>query len=379
MLDKLFKKIFFAPEAQWRLAGDEITGNLPKKTRAPAGAQDGCDLAPLPGLGVGVKHPPVISSPANLSGPFGTENEIYRMPVGRWKASSIRCLRLAARSLLLTAFCLLPSAFCLAQYAQPPQSRLPQTGTPEALRGIGIDQKLNEQVPLDLVFRDEAGRARPLREFFRGKPVILALVYYECPMLCNQVLNGLNGSLLTLSFNVGKEFDVLTVSFDPRETPAIAAAKKQSYIHRYKRPGAAEGWHFLTGDLAAIERLTQAVGFRYNWDEASKQYVHASGVMVLTAEGKLSRYFYGIEYAPKELRLGLVEASEGKIGSPVDAVLLYCFHYDPTTGKYAPVVMNILRLSGVVTVLAVILLIALLRPSWARPGRDKPAKIGGAA
>lgn len=285
--------------------------------------------------------------------------------------------------LLLTAYCLLPPAYCLAQYAQPPQSRLAQTGTPAALRNVGIDQKLNEQVPLDLVFRDETGRAKQLREFFRGKPVILSLVYYECPMLCNQVLNGLSGSLGTLSFDVGREFDVLTVSFDPREGPTLAYAKKQSYIQRYKREGAAEGWHFLTGDLASIERLTQAVGFRYNYDEESKQYAHASGIMVLTPEGKLSRYFYGIEYAPKDVRLSLVEASAGKIGSPVDAVLLYCFHYDPTTGKYAPVVMNIMRLCGVLTVIAVVAMIGLLRPRWARADQAKPAtptdvKIGGA-
>jgi len=280
----------------------------------------------------------------------------------------------------LTAYCLLPTAYCLAQYAQPPQSRLPQTGTPAALRNIGIDQKLDEQVPLDLVFRDEIGREKQLREFFRGKPVILSLVYYECPMLCNQVLNGLSGSLGTLSFDVGKEFDVLTVSFDPRETPVIAAAKRESYLRRYKREGAADGWHFLTGDLAAIERLTQAVGFRYNYDQESKQYVHASGIMVLTPEGKLSRYFYGIEYAPKDVRLSLIEASAGKIGSPVDAVLLYCFHYDPMTGKYAPVVMNIMRLCGVVTVIGVVAMIALLRPRWARAQvKQKDVKIGGTA
>jgi len=288
---------------------------------------------------------------------------------------------LAVYCLLLTAYCLLPTAYCLAQYAQPPQSRLPQTGTPAALRNIGIDQKLNEQVPLDLVFRDEMGREKQLREFFRGKPVILSLVYYECPMLCNQVLNGLSGSLGTLSFDVGREFDVLTVSFDPRETPAMADAKKESYIRRYKREGASDGWHFLTGELASIERLTQAVGFRYNYDEESKQYVHASGIMVLTPEGKLSRYFYGIEYAPKDVRLGLIEASAGKIGSPVDAVLLYCFHYDPMTGKYAPVVMNIMRLCGVATVIAIVALIALLRPRWARTGqaKQKDVKLGGAA
>jgi protein SCO1/2 len=227
-----------------------------------------------------------------------------------------------------------------------------QNALPAPLRGIGLDQRLNEQVPLDLTFHDETGKAVQLREYFGEKPVVLALVYYECPMLCSLVLNGLLRSLRTLSFAVGEEFNVVTVSFNPWETPALAAAKKEMYLQSYARPGAEAGWHFLTGDEEAIQQLTRAVGFRYVYDPQSKQYAHASGIMVLTPEGKIARYFYGIEYAPRDLRLGLVEASASTIGSPVDQVLLLCYHYDPQTGKYGVVIMSVLRLAGVATVLS---------------------------
>jgi len=243
----------------------------------------------------------------------------------------------------------------------PLQSAPPQEGRPRILRDIGIEQRLNELAPLDLVFRDEQGRSVRLGEFFNGKPVILALVYYNCPMLCNQVLNGLASSLDVLKFDVGKEFNVVTVSFDPRDTPEIAAAKKEGYMARYKRAGAADGWHFLSGDSASIEQLTNSVGFKYEFDEKTNQFAHASGIMILTPQGKLARYFYGIEYAPKDLRLGLIEASENKIGTPVDALLLYCYHYDPTTGKYGPVVMNIMKLGGIVTIIGIVALLLLLR------------------
>ena len=277
--------------------------------------------------------------------------------------------RLAARPQTVFA-CLLLSAFCLllstaparAQYGRPPESRLPQGGTPDILKQVEIEQRLGEQVPLDAVFRDEAGREVRLGEYFReGKPVILTLVYYECPMLCNQVLNGLTGALEALKFTPGREFNVLTVSFDARETPELAARKRETYLKRYGRAGADEGWHFLTGDTPSIERLAQAVGFKFVWDERSKQFAHASAIMVATPEGRLSHYFYGIEYGPKDLRLSLVEASAGKIGSPVDKLILYCYHYDPTTGKYGPVVMNIVRLAGVATVVAILALLLVLR------------------
>jgi protein SCO1/2 len=234
-------------------------------------------------------------------------------------------------------------------------------GLPTALQNVGIDQKLNEQIPLDLQFLDETGRTVQLREYFGRKPVILSLVFYECPMLCNQVLNGLVGSLKAQTFNIGQEFDVLTVSFDPREGPQLASAKKLSYMQRYQRAGAEKGWHFLTGDQKSIDALTRAVGFRYSYDAATNQFAHASGIMVLTPEGKLSRYFYGIEYGPKDLRLALVESSASKIGTPVDALMLYCYHYDPVTGKYGPTIMNIIRLGGLLTMLGVAALVFMLQ------------------
>lgn len=227
-----------------------------------------------------------------------------------------------------------------------------QNTRPGPLRAVDIEQRLGEQVPLELLFRDETGKSVPLRAYFGDKPVILALVYYECPMLCTLVLNGLLRSLRALSFNVGDEFTVVTVSFNPRDTPAIALAKKQAYLHAYARPGAASGWHFLTGEEASIQKLTHAVGFRYVYDAATEQYAHASGIMVLTPQGKLARYFYGIEYAPRDLRFGLIEASANTIGSPVDRVLLFCYHYDPVTGKYGVLIWNVLRVAGLVTVLS---------------------------
>jgi protein SCO1/2 len=228
-----------------------------------------------------------------------------------------------------------------------------QNVKPKLLNDVGIDQRLDEQVPLDLSFHDEAGRTVPLREYFRDKPVILALVYYECPMLCTQVLNGLLRSLQNVPLDVGKQFNVVTVSFNPREKPGLAANKKRVYVGLYGRPGASEGWHFLTGDESAIQGLSRAVGFRYAYDSESDQFAHASGIMVLTPQGKISRYFYGIDYPSRDLRLSLVEASANKIGSPVDQVLLYCYRYDPTTGKYGLVIANVLRLGALATTLAV--------------------------
>src|SRR6185503_5120881 len=215
--------------------------------------------------------------------------------------------------------------------------------------------------PLDLVFRDENGSAVRLGDYFGRKPVVLALVYYNCPMLCNQVLNGLTSALGVVSFDVGKEFEVVTVSFDPRETPQLASSKKETYIQWYKREGAAEGWHFLTGERASIEKLTEAVGFHYKFDQSTDQFIHASGIMIATPKGTLARYFYGIEYAPKDMRLGLIEASDNRIGNPVDRLLLFCYHYDPAAGKYGAVAMNILRLAGVATIAGMVAMFWLLR------------------
>ncbi len=218
---------------------------------------------------------------------------------------------------------------------------------PGALAGVGIDQKLDEQAPLNLSFVDEGGATVPLSSFFHSKkPVILALVYYRCPMLCTQILNGLESSLKAVSFNPGQDFEIVAVSFDPKDTWQTAAAKKQTYVKRYGRANTANGWHFLTGDEANIKALTDAVGFHYKYDPATDQFAHASGIMILTPDGRLSRYFYGVEYAPRDVRLGLVEASQEKIGSPVDEILLFCYHYDPTTGKYGAMAMNMVRLAG---------------------------------
>jgi len=218
---------------------------------------------------------------------------------------------------------------------------------PGSLQGVGIDQRLDQLVPLDLQFRDEFGRAVPLGSYFHtGKPVLLAPVYYRCPMLCTQILSGVASSLKAVSLTPGKDFEIVAFSFDPKDTPETAASKKQLYLKRFGHADAANGWHLLSGDEANIKALTEAIGYHYKYDPATDQYAHASGVMLLTPEGRLSRYFYGVEYAPRDLRLGLVEASHNQIGTPVDEALLFCFHYDPSTGKYGAVVMNIVRFTG---------------------------------
>ncbi len=227
-----------------------------------------------------------------------------------------------------------------------------KSSLPPVLREVRFDQRLNEQVPLDLVFQDETGKTVRLGDYFGSKPVILVLAYYRCPQLCTRVLNGLVQALMDISFDVGKEFTVLTVSFDPREKPDLAAAKKKTYLERYGRAGAEQGWHFLTGDEEPIKRLTDAVGFHYTYDAKHDQFAHASGIMILTPAGKISRYFYDISYSPRDLRLGLVEASANQIASPTDQILLFCFHYDPIEGKYGPAIINFIRLGGVLTVLS---------------------------
>ena len=223
---------------------------------------------------------------------------------------------------------------------------------PGELNGVGIDQKLDAQLPLDLTFHDESGRDVPLSSFFQTKkPVILAFVYYRCPMLCTQILNGLESSLKAVSFNPGQDFEIVSVSIDPKDTPEIAVSKKQLYLRRYGRANTANGWHFLTGEEPNIKALADAAGFHYKFDPKTGQFAHASGVMIATPDGRLSRYFYGVEYAPRDVRLGLVEASMNKIGNPVDQILLFCYHYDPSTGKYGAVVMNIVRFAGAAFVL----------------------------
>jgi len=233
--------------------------------------------------------------------------------------------------------------------ALPAFAQMQTTYKPAALRNVGIEQKMGGAVPVDIPFTDESGRPATLRQYLR-KPVILALVYYQCPSLCNMVLNGVVRSARALQMTAGEEFDVVAVSFDPHETPEMAAAKKAAYIKEYDRPGTENGWHFLTGAEASSRTLADAVGFRYSYDALSNQYAHASAIMILTSEGRVARYFYGIDYPARDLRLGLVEASEGRISSPVDQVLLYCYHYDPANGKYGLVIMNVLRIAGILTV-----------------------------
>jgi protein SCO1/2 len=232
---------------------------------------------------------------------------------------------------------------------------------PELLQDVGLDQKLNAQLPLHLQFKDEQGRTVTLGDYFGRRPVILTLAYYECPMLCTQVLNGVASAIGVLKFSVGHEYEIVTVSFDPRDTPERARAKKANYIERYNRPGAEAGWHFLTGNSREISALTRAVGFRYAYNASIGQFAHASGIMVATPDGRLSHYFYGIEYWPRDLRLALIEAADRKIGSPVDDVLLYCFHYDPASGKYSLAVMTVVRIAGVLTLVAGATAIVLMR------------------
>lgn len=232
-------------------------------------------------------------------------------------------------------------------------AKVPQgTETPEALKEVGIDQRLDNQIPLDATFRNERGEPVRIGDLLRRRPAVLTLVYYECPMLCTMILNGTLRTIRALEMSAGRDYDIVTISFDPSETPEIARRKKEEYLERYHRPGAEQGWHFLVGDEANIRKVTEAAGYRYQRDPKSNQWAHASAIMVLTPEGRLSRYFYGVEYSARDLRLGLVEAAAGKIGSAVDQILLYCFHYDPTTGKYSLAVINTLRGGAVLTVLA---------------------------
>jgi protein SCO1/2 len=256
---------------------------------------------------------------------------------------------------LIAGVILLGCASACAWAQAAPKGELdqsPPNQTPSILEQVGIDQHLNQQIPLDLNFVDESGQPVQLRQYFGQKPVIITMVYYQCPMLCSQVLSGVTTTLNGMSsFNVGREFNLVTVSFDPRDTPQAALENKARYLKRYRRAGSDQGWHFLVGRKEQIDALAQALGFRYAWDPENQQYAHASGIMLLTPDGHIAQYYYGIEYAPRDIRLGIIEASKGKIGTMVDQVLLYCYHYDPTRGKYGAAIFNILRISALATVL----------------------------
>jgi protein SCO1/2 len=249
----------------------------------------------------------------------------------------------------------------------------PANSRPPRLENVGIEQHLNAQVPPELTFRDDTGKIVKLGDYYGRKPLILNLVYYNCTMLCGEALAGLASAMRLVKFDVGNEFELITVSFDPRETPEMAAAKKKDYVGRYGRANAAAGWHFLTGQPDSINALTKAVGFQYQYDPKSNQYAHATAITVLTPQGRISRYFYGVDFPPKDLRMGLVEASQGKIGNAVDAVLLYCYHYNPETGKYGAMVANILRLAAAATILIMgIFLFILWRLELSVPRRALP-------
>ena len=262
----------------------------------------------------------------------------------------------------------------------------PASVRPPYLENVGIEQHLDGQVPSDLIFVDDTGRTVKLGDYFGKKPLILNLVYYNCTMLCGEALAGLTGAMKMVKFDVGNEFEVVTVSFNPKETPEIAAAKKKEYLRRYGRPGADAGWHFLTGSPESINALTKAVGFQYQYDPRINQYAHATAIMVLTPQGRISRYFYGVDFPPKDLRMGLVEASQGKIGNAVDQVLLYCYHYDPATGKYGAIVSNMLKLGAGLTILLlgglIFILLRLERVAPRRPwdqgrsGQARPSQTG---
>ena len=270
---------------------------------------------------------------------------------------------------LLLLACMVTAAPSAQQ--APPAAEAPAPDTrPPLIQKAGIDQRLDQPLPLEAAFRDEAGRSVTLGHYFGKRPVILTLVYYDCPMLCTQVLEGMARDLKPVAFDPGKEFDVVAVSFDARETPAKAAAKKQAIMARYGRPGTEAGWHFLTGEQASIDALTRAAGFRYAYDPKSDQFAHGAAIMIVTPEGRIAQYYYGIEYPPKDLRLGLVEASKNKIGNLTDQILLYCYHYDPATGRYGSVVIGSMRALALATLLSLGgFIVLMLRRDVARARR----------
>jgi protein SCO1/2 len=278
------------------------------------------------------------------------------------------------RAILITATALLLLASC-ALRAQTVPSNIGATAAtmPAALQNVGFEPPLDGQMPLDLAFRDETGRSIQLREYFGQKPVVLAFVYYGCPMLCNQVQQGVVGTLRMLSFTPGVDYQVVFVSFDPRETPDMAAEKKKTALAHFRRPETESGWHFLTGPQESIEAVTHAANFRYNFSPKTNLFAHASGVMLLTPQGRISRYFYGVEYPGRDMRLGLVEASAGKIGTPIDHVLLFCYQYDPSAATYSAAILRIIRLGGILTILCIVagILISRRRDLRAASGNSR--------
>lgn len=267
------------------------------------------------------------------------------------------------------------SALLLATAAAHADSVVPGNTMPGPLKEVRYDQRLGEQVPLDLPFKDEAGRAVKLGDYFGRRPAILVLAYYHCPMLCDMVLQGVETALKPLSLDPAKDFDVVVASIDPHETPEQAAAKKRQVLKDYNRPGTEGGWHFLTGPQPSITRLANAVGFKYVYDPERNQFAHAAGMVILTPGGRVSRYLFGLEYPARDVRLGLVESAGGKIGSPIDQILLYCFHYDPVMGRYSATTLTIVRLAGIATVAGIVFMIVFLRR---RETAAQPGPLGAA-
>jgi len=297
-----------------------------------------------------------------------------------WARRAVACVALAlavlAHDAAAAADAPASSAAAVAAVTgqEAPREAPIEDGRPAPLREVAIDQRLDAAVPLDLAFRDESGAPVTLAQYFGKRPVILSLVYYECPMLCTLVLNGLVRALRTLSFDPGHEFEIVTVSFNPRDTPDLAAKKKATYLGEYNRAGAEQAWHFLTGDPDAIERLAQTVGFHYAYVPEEKQFAHAAAIMVLTQDGRISRYFFGVEYSARDLRFGLIDAAERKIGTVVDHLLLYCYRYDPATGRYGAMTMNLVRAGGVLTVVALGAFIVVMRRREVR-GAPRPRRV----
>jgi len=293
---------------------------------------------------------------------------------------SVRTCRLFAAIVIVVALLALRAP---AQYGSPAPAPKMDNSIPKGLENVGIDQKLDTQVPLDLTFTDENGQTVRLGDLMhKDRPVVLSLVYYQCPMLCNLVLNDMLRSFVAIPLLIGKDYDVITVSFDPNETPKLAADKKRHYVRSYSGGGrderggnATNGWHFLTGNATNINALTGAVGFRYSWDPKSQQFFHPSGIMVLTPDGRIARYFFGIDYEPKDLRLSLVEASQGQVGSVAEKVMLYCYHYDAVTGKYGFAVVSAIRIGGVLTIIGLTVgIVLMLRRERSGGAKSIPAQ-----
>ena len=299
----------------------------------------------------------------------------FERPSTLWVASPLSCLSNDPNDLSLRRSALFPVAALLALILSSSGLEAKSPVLPKALRKVGFDQRLDEQLPLDLKFRDEDGRSVRLSQFFGEKPVILTLAYFRCPRLCTQVLTGAANSMRETGFTLGDDFESITVSFDPTDTPRDARAKKETYMRYYGDASDSSHWHFLTGDQNAITKLTDAAGFHYTYDPDTKQFAHAAGLMILTPKGKIARYLYDVRYPGKDLRLALVEASQNQIGSPTDQVLLFCFHYDPVVGRYGAAIMNFVRLGGVLTIIS--LSYFFWRLCRHHPAQDVPAQVEG--